>query len=408
MVQLALLRYDVPDQDAAFNSDFVLPISIDATTPLQGHLASFIPAPPVPHTFKMRDAIQAFERHVFVEGLTDNPVAVVDSAVAALRWEFDTYWVVDPQNAAYYPRIPPDLQLTTEHVTRAGEFVAEGIALTLLEQRFNISRANCRFIPPDGNKPRLDYAFRLMPGTSLAVLHPGASKMRLEVRSRKALEKLTANDYKRLCKKKKGHPKGHTLAIYCCYGVPSSTFTPHIILADPGEHDAVSDLEAIETTLINYERATGRIGLWYYNKILRDTIRDREIQIALPHLLYESNPHPPTPVNLMRRPRDTKTYRGRYFAERLIEAGRGGEAARTALRRFQMGDTGTLTFYGLNVTALNLIENRDWLSLGRFLDRNRYEDAIVTGDGIYRRTEIPSGEDAAYIEDALTTLATHQ
>jgi hypothetical protein len=382
-----------------FALDIRLPVSIDEKWPIHPDLAVFLPGPPTPFTFKMRDAIQAVERHVFVEGLTDNPVPLVASAVAAFTWEFDTYWKVDPANNAYYPRIP-DLKLTIEHVARTGELIAEGIALKFLEDRFGISRASCRFLPPDRSEARLDYAFSPTLGTALAVLYPGFPRMRLEVRSRKNLDKLGAKDYQALTRKKfkqkRGaklnknvprFPAGHTIAIYCGYGNPVGGRRPNIILADPGETEIVADNEAIDTTLINYERITARIGLWFYNWILRTAIRARSVKVFLAPLLYEDSPQQPADLRFIRRPRDTLRYKGREFSQRIIEAAQSEESARIALRLIDAGDFGTLTFYGLNVEALELIVMMDWLALAKFLDRNRPDDGIVTGDGVYRLTE---------------------
>jgi hypothetical protein len=400
---LKLLVYNPPVQAYEFGEDIRLPISIDEVKPLLGHLPSFVPLPPLPFTFKMRDAIRAVERHVFVEGLTDNPSILVESSVAAFTWEFDTYWKVDPARNAYYPRIPKGLQLTSEHVTHAGEIIAEGIALQFLEDRLGVSRANCRFIAPNGKKARLDYAFTPIYGTSLAVLHPSSPKMQLEVRSRKELSKLGATDRNRLTKKKDGKTAGHTLAIYCCYGEPSTDFTPHIILADPGEIQFVSDDEAIETTLINYERITARIGLWRHNYLLRRAIRQRQIDAYLAPLIYEASPEPPHDPPVIRRPRDTRRYKGRYFSQRILEAEQGVASAREALRLINSGNLGTLTFHGLNVEVLRLIENQAWLTLGNFLDRWRTDEGVVTGDGVYRTTE--PLDDAADIMEVRRVVA---
>jgi hypothetical protein len=382
---MKVLSYDDPEQALEFQQYIELPVSVDAKSPLKGRLPSVLPTPIPPFRFRMMEAIRAVERHVFVEGLSDNPIPLVESAVAAFTWEFDTFWTVDALRDAYYPKMKA-LSLTIEHVARSGELIAEGIALQFLEQRLGVSRALCRFIAPNGNKPRLDYEFTPIHGTILSTCYPGLPKMQVEVRSRKETDRLKSKDRTRLTKKKKGKPKGHTLAIYCCYGEPTTKFSPQIILADPdGPPDIATEEDASDAALINYERITGRIGLWYHNALIRSEIRTRRIDVVLPSQLYEQQIAPPRPP-LSSRSSGGRRYRGRDFSDRILEAELGIESAQAALLRIDRGDLGVLTFHGLNSVALERIEEGDWHGLTRFLDDSHSEDAVITGDGVYRKT----------------------
>ncbi|MHB1549831.1 MAG: hypothetical protein ACYCX6_01345 [Vulcanimicrobiaceae bacterium] len=398
------LQYDRPVQDRELKATIELPVTEDQRAPLAGHLSALL-TPLAPFRFRMEDAIRAVERHVFVDGLADNPIPIVESAVAAFTWEFDTYWTVDSGQNAYYPSVGRGLNLTIEHVARTGELIAEGIALQFLEQRLNVSRAACRFIAPDGNAPRLDYAFTPIHGTSLAAYYPGKPKMRLEVRSRKEMQTLQPRDYKKLTRKKKGHQSGQTLAIYCCYGFPDGIFTPQIILADPiGEPDIVTEDEAVEAGLMNYERVTSRIGLWEANSKIRAELRARNIGDDLPPLLYERLTQvPPDDLVTMKQ----FEYRGRFFPDRLLEAEQDVYSAREALVFLNAGDYGKLKFQGLREEALQLIYTGSWSKLCRYIDTTFREDATITGDGVMRRAEPvdPESEIAEQIREVIRKRA---
>jgi hypothetical protein len=429
-----VLSYDSPIQGRAFAQNLTLPVRVSAGLPLAGALAASLTAP-VPHfSFRMSEAIRAVERHVFVEGLPANPIALVEGFVAAFTWEFDNYWTVDiPQNA-YYPQVAPGVFLTIEHVARAGELIAEGIALLFLERRLGVSRANCSFIAPSGNRPRLDYAFTPIHGTRLSVLCPGFPRLQLEVRSRKQMTSLTKRDRTRLLKKKKGHSAGQTLAIYCSYGAPSTGYGgAHLILADPpGDDRIVSEEEAVPTILANYERITSRLGLWQQNAILRREIRARRLGVTLPRASYDELNAPRLRL-AVRETMDGKLYRGREFSDALTRAEQDpASAARLYQRASEMGDLGNVTFHGLNVEALELVEAGEWGRLARFIDRDDRvtgqqdrvgneeqpgsqraavaPDAgpIITGDGVYRRTETASAEtpEGAEILNVLRMRAT--
>ena len=352
----------------------------------------------------MREAIRAVERHVFVEGLSMNPIELVEGSVTAFTWEFDSYWRVDPTSNSYYPRMDSSVALTIEHVKRAGELIAEGIALLFLEQRLGVSRANCRFIPPRGNTARPDYAFKPTSGTHLDILCPGLPRMQLEVRSRQRFRSMTKRDIEQLTAKKLSTPSGlpkQTLAIYCSYGRARSRRETRLILADPpGDDSLVTEDIAVPTSLINYERITARIGLWYHNSLLRKEIRRQELPIDLSTAFYDER-NPPR-VQLAANNYRSARYRGRDFSSLLSIADRRPDIVRDLyLGAIERGDLGALTFHGLNVNVLNYIEAGDWKNLASFLDRGQHDEGavdsadqtsdesspIVTGDGVYRRTQ---------------------
>jgi hypothetical protein len=86
-----LLSYERPVQRAAFARSITLPVQVEPTLPLFGALAVALPTPMPTFNVRMRDAIRAVEWHVFVEGLPENPILLVEGFVAAFTWEFDTY-----------------------------------------------------------------------------------------------------------------------------------------------------------------------------------------------------------------------------------------------------------------------------------------------------------------------------
>lgn len=429
-----MLSYEHPAQRSALAKRIWLPVRVSSKRTLRGALRDSLPLPISDFGFRMQDAIRAIERHVFVAGMQQNPIILVESFVAAFTWEFDTYWIVDVPQNAYYPRIGRGLSLTIEHVARAGELIAEGIALLFIEQRLGISRANCSFIAPVGIKPRLDYAFTPVRGTRLAVLCPGFPRLQLEVRSRKEMSELRARDLKQLLAKKKSQPKGQTLAIYCSYGEPTTKYAGcHLILADPiTDETPVDDEEAVPGVIANYERITARIGLWYHNALLRQEMRSRGIAAGLNAPIYDEA-NPPRPP-LVARDYGSSRYRGRFISDALERSAMGQEAASVLYEKTSAGDFGLVTFHGLNLTVLTAIEERNWKGLARFLDRSGtissessntgYQNkqfrsvhdptddelGISTGDGVHRRTSkvISGTPEAEEIREVLRRQSTRK
>jgi hypothetical protein len=376
--------------------------------------------------FSLEDALNAATRHLFIRDTNgknhDNPEEIVEDWLNLLRWEVKTFWTVKPAANWYGETDNPEIYITAEHPRRAGEMLAEGIAILFAERRLQISRSKAFFYEGTGGRAKPDFVFRLKVKPKYGIVLTGRELYGLEVRSRAGIQSIHSADHKKLKAKKsrKGTKKmksgqplaapviSGVLAVYCSYGPPSTkkkTTRSQIILGDPPEDQAVmaNDINMAEILAVHYIGVTSRIGLWDEMHLLENALR--EIRAGrLP-------PMRPLPSNKRIRrviPRrfGQMKYLGRLFTSLLTALHSGQLTKAEALSRFRRGNTGEFTFHGLNEQAINAINTLDFTSLEAFFDENAREGhrgATVGADGSIMMRIKPNAKDFARVEAELDT-----
>lgn len=353
-------------------------------------------------------AIQAADRHVYVQGEPPNPLSFVEDWINLLRWEVSNLWEVQAAQSCYLR--DRSRNLTHEHYKRSGEILAEGMAIAFLEDRLGVPRQ--RFFFVNGNKARPDFVVKLKARHRTALL-VNRLRFMVEVRSRSRMRNLTAADRKELAKKKAAAGAAGVLAVYCCYGAgkhKDGTARTRFHLADPpanGGREA-TDSEVAEIVIHHYLRITSQLGLWRHRDHLLRVVRATG---ATAPLFPQVDPRA---VQFgVRRRNGGQTYRGREFNELLELASRRPTtvAERDATqdrirRRVAAGEFGAMVFRGLNEEVLRLIEESDWLRLAEYRDPASTPHSVnrwIRSDGVFR-SEVPIEPDSPFAGDLLKSL----
>lgn len=342
-----------------------IPLTTDVSRPLSAGLGAAL-QPSTPLNFVFDEAIQAADRHVYVEGTPPNSLAFVEDWINLLRWEISNLWTIDTVNSRYTRN--RSIPLTHEHYKRSGEILAEGIAILLLERRLGIPRQRIFFY--NGADARPDFVAHLKPRHNRALVYRG-HKLALEVRSRKSQVGLNASDIVSLDKKKDGF--AGVLAVYCFYGEHQhrdATSHTRIHLADPSGDDIaeVSDLEKSEIVIHHYLRITSQLGLWEHRDHLLAAAEAASSGIVY-HDRMEQRVAPRISRGITRRKKG-REFLGREFNTLLEYAHtkpssleQKKEIRREAQLRIQLRDFGTTIFRGLAFDVVRLIETSDWEAL---------------------------------------------
>ena len=155
------------------NSQYPLAFSVPMTIPVkeeEAHQNLRLSAtlsnqlrPGTPFTFAMDQAIATAERHMFIFDPTTfayltNPVKMVNDWVNLVRWEVSSFWnVYRGSNDEIAHTDSTLVHYSHEHPKRAGEVLAEGIALLFLEDRLGCPPQCFWFFK--GSKARPDFIF---------------------------------------------------------------------------------------------------------------------------------------------------------------------------------------------------------------------------------------------------------
>jgi hypothetical protein len=363
-----------------------------------------------PFSVKLDEAIQAADRHIYVQGRPPNPLAFVEDWINVLRWEVNNLWDVRPAENCYLR--DRTRNLTHEHYKRSGEILAEGLAIAFLENRLKLPRQRFFFINGGGTRP--DLVVQLKPRHCSALLHDRLRFM-VEVRSRQHMSNLSAEDRKELKKKKASPGMAGVLAIYCCYGEGehrNKSARTRIHLADPPGNDLpkVSEAEVGEIAIHHYLRITSQIGLWAHRDHLYRAAEARGIDA--PSFTRAGL----RAIHIgIRRSEGGEWFRGREFNELVFLASLtpSSIAERDSIRdrvrrRVNAGELGAMVFRGLNERVLRLIEASDWLGLAEYRDAATTEHSVdrwVRSDGLFRSESlIDPGSDLA--KDVIKSLRT--
>ena len=344
-------------------------------------------------SFNFEDAIQATERHVYIQDEPPNPIAFVEGWLNLLRWEMSYLWKIDKTTNRYFHN--KDLCLTPEHYKRSGELIAEGIAVIYLEEKLKVPRQRFFFYKGSGARP--DYIVNLSTRHKRALLYRG-NKLGIEVRSREGVcRKIPATDRKDLRKKKTNPGVGGTLAVYCYYGNGShrdGTSKTRIQLADPpGENTAATELDIAGTVVNHYLTTTSHIGLWDHRNHLKRSAAIIQ-RGELPTIRMDSNSN--KIGRGCRKVFRNVEYRGREFNELVAMAQQDftsveeKRATRDEIaRRFDYKAYGDVVFRGINTKVLELIEQNRWFELSDFKEQGAGEiepNTVVRTDGQVRRS----------------------
>lgn len=354
-----------------------------------------------PFSVTLDQAIQAADRHVYVQGQPPNPVAFVEDWINLLRWEVSTLWEVRAADSSYLRDVGRNL--THEHYKRSGEVLAEGLAIVFLEERLGIPRQRFFFVNGSGLRP--DFVVKLKPRHCRALLH-NRLRFMLEVRSRSNMRSLSARDRRELAGKKTLRRAAGVLAVYACYGDGrhrDGTARTRLHLADPpgDEGREASDGEVSEIVIHHYLRITSQLGLWHHRDHLLRAAKniDGELQNF-------SRSNQQTIPSIVRRKAGNQTYQGREFNELIALASHSPATAaehdsirERIKRRVSAGEFGGMVFRGLNETVLRFIEESSWLKLAEYQDADAKEfkvDHWIRSDGVFRsEVAIESGSDLA-------------
>lgn len=362
--------------------------------------------------FSIEEAIQAADRHIYIEGRPPNPLAFIEDWINILRWEVNNLWKVDVANSQYERNL--NMALTHEHYKRSGELLAEGIAVLFLEKRLRVSRQRFFFYRGAGARPDYVVSLKARHRRALLLQH---NKIGIEVRSRTAAcRNIPAPDRKDIRAKKTIAGLGGVLAVYCYYGTGrhrDGISRTRIQLADPpsDRNINVHDYDEAATVIHHYLSITSQLGLWdhrdhliraakeaHARKIYRTPLRvhdSQRVERCVSHKWMQ------------------QSYQGREFNELLYLAGENiidletkQVIQREIRHRLDAGDYGTLTFRGLNDVALQHIENCRWEELLDFHDsaaKSFEVDRWVRNDGLYR-FQTPIRPDSEESQDLMSQL----
>lgn len=345
-----------------------------------------------PFAVAIDEAIQAADRHVYVQGHPPNPLKFVEEWINLLRWEVNNLWEIRPAESCYLWH--SGLNLTHEHYKRSGEIIAEGIAIAFLESRLKVPRQRFFFINGAGARP--DFIVKLKARHRTALLH-NRLRFMVEVRSRQSMCNLSADDHSKLAAKKAVCGMAGVLAVYCCYGPGkhrNGNSRTRIHLADPPGDDPqpASDAEIAEIAIHHYLRITSQIGLWRHRDHLLRAAEARGIAAARFKQPAESDIR----LGVVRSER-AQAFRGREFNDLLAMASdmprsvaERDETRRRIRRRVEAGELGSMVFRGLNEKTLQLIEASDWEGLSNYNDAGATEYSVgrwVRSDGVLRSEE---------------------
>ncbi len=372
--------------------------------------------------FSLEDALNAAVRHLHIKDAKgknhDNPQDIVEDWLNLLRWEVCTFWMVKLADNWYGETDDPQIYVTSEHPRRAGEMLAEGIAVLFAERRLGVSRAKAFFYEGKGGIAKPDFVFPLGTKPKYGIVLTGRELYGLEVRSRAGIQSIRGADHTKLQAKKnaKGRKKNKpwqppvisgVLAVYCSYGPPSKKKKKvrcQIILGDPPEDQPVkaSDLQMAEVLAVHYIGVTSRIGLWDELELLNGAIQEIH-NGRLPQFRQASNAHHVR--RTVQRTVGQQRYSGRVFST-LLAAVHSGQITRDeALARLQSGNRGQFIFHGLNCTVIDQINSLDFKQLESFFDPNAQagiRNTTVGGDGSVIMRFEPDNADVKQVEEELS------
>lgn len=344
-------------------------------------------------SFTMDQAIQAADRHLYIHGKPDNPLAFVEDWINLLRWEVNNLWSIDVPNSHYERNTTRNL--THEHYKRSGEILAEGIAIAFLEETLGVPRQSFYFI--SGSDARPDFVIQPASSQRMALAYAGSSFF-LEVRSRsgRSMRNLHDKDREDLTKKKSAVTGiAGVLAVYCMYGQgkhKDDTARSRIHLADPPVDEAskLSEVDTAAVAISHYLRLTSQLGLWDH----RDHLL-RAAEVARKGSMPTAKMNITGILPTVKRLYEDAIYRGRMFsdlqwlaAQQPTTLDEKTRISEKVSKRIKAGDLGSLVFRGINVEVIELIEQARYLELAKYCDPKRTKqhkvDLWVRSDGLYR------------------------
>lgn len=350
----------LPDYSTTFKRTISIPVEEDSTMPLSTSLRNTL-APGTDFDFQLDDAITAADRYLAIQGNPKNPAQIVEQWINALRWEVSTYWE-SPGGNWYDVREGGPIAFTSEHPKRAGEMLAQGIAILFLEKRLKLSRS--RFFFLEGSEARPDFLIYPERSAQRVLLLKNRSKMGLEVRSRWRVQSVPSTDKVQLYKKKQA--LSGTLVIYCAYGRPTEirgAQRTHLILADPpGESHPASDAEVAKILMNHYNGVLRRLGVWEHLDATH---------AALEEIKRGGSPKRRAvrlPTTLPSESFNGNQYVGRFFSDLVSRQDRGELTTEEADLAIRTGRLGSVFYAGIRSDVLSAVSSFDIPFLEAFFD----------------------------------------
>jgi hypothetical protein len=364
------MRITINNYGPEFRSHINLDVIHDSKCPPTGIFSAL----PKKFSFCVDDAVDLADRHVQINGRPPNALIFATDWRNLLRWEIANFWQVDLANNRYHHRLG-GVSFTEEHVRRSGELLAEGIALLLISRSLKIPRQNFEFL--EGTLSRCDYVFfRDEAGKQIPY--------GLEVRNRQRPEPLKSGisnnflyktDRDAMTKKKNGFNTQFKIrqgiGVYCFYGRQLSTgvwLEPRIHLIDPeygGE--PLSEAQVARRLATHYSGVVSRIGLW-------ETLDRLEVAFSVLDKgdipILEESRLPMYSIGDIRSRSvvnfNNDRYVGRHFYTLLQE----DRTKSDILAQLRSGNFGEVSFQGVNVKILNLLNKFNWTQIAAFYDEN--------------------------------------
>lgn len=301
-----------------------------------------------------------------------------------LRWEVSTFWEIDHAQPFVETVYQRSARFGHEHAKRSGEYLAMGVAITLLDVSGISSPAHVYFLNDTGARP--DFV--------IVLFARNRRKIYLEARSRGSFTNIDTGERKQIRAKKAG-VAAPTLVVYFQHGegecTPRGGFPRYnktrLLIADPLGDDSIASTDEIASTMLrNYLRVFRDVGLRHYGDLIEEDLQQFATAGTLPDRRVDSNP-PRWDIIDVRHPNRKRygdaIYVGRFFSSLLNDLA--GSPRDEFLSRIRQSGFGSFSYRGVNRKVLALIQECRWDDLITFRDTESLSDhsgATITSDGV--------------------------